>query len=147
MSTTMLYKYPGPHEIHGGLYDYTIVEDEQIEAAQADGWKLTTAEAKKAHEDLLEAQAAERERLAEAAAAKALADPNAPPTRAELEQMATKLGLPFNGRTSDRKLADMIKAATESGDAAPVAASPAPAAPVAEAAAATAAAADPAAQV
>lgn len=122
---TMLYKCPGPHDIHGGQYDYTIVEDDQIEAKLAEGWKLTTPEAKQANQDLLDAQAAERERLAEEAAAKAMADTNAPPTRAELEQMASNLGLPFNGRTSDRKLADMIKAATEPSEIVTAAPSPA----------------------
>lgn len=109
----MLYKYPGRHELHGDHFDYTIVEDDKIDEALADGWKLTTPEAKQAHADKLAAQAAERERANEEAAAKALADSNAPPTRAELEEMATNLGVPFNGRTSDRKLADLIKAATE----------------------------------
>lgn len=111
--TTMLYKCPGPHDIHGGQFDYKIVEDGEIDAALADGWKLTTPEAKQAHKDLLDAQAAEREKQAEEEAAKALADANSPPTRAELEEMAQNLGLPFNGRTSDKKLADLIKAATE----------------------------------
>ena len=41
--------------------------------------------------------------------AAALAD-NAKPTRAELEQKATELGLKFDGRTSDRKLSDAIEA-------------------------------------
>jgi len=113
---TMLYKCPGPHAIHGGQFDYTIVEDDQIDASLADGWKLTTPEAKQAHDDALAAQAAERERLAEEAASKALADDNKPPTRAELEQMAASLKLPFKPSTSDKKLADMIKAATETTD-------------------------------
>jgi len=111
--TTMLYKCPGPHEIHGGQYDYTIVEDDQIEASLAQGWCLSTPDAKQAHQDLLDAQAAKREKAAEDAAAKAMADDNKPPTRAELEQMAENLGLPFTARTGDKKLADMIKAATE----------------------------------
>lgn len=47
-NATMLYKCPGPHEIHGGHFDYTIVDaDEEgaIEAAKADGWFETTDEA------------------------------------------------------------------------------------------------------
>jgi hypothetical protein len=44
--TTMLYKHPGPHEIHGDKFDYVIVEDDAIEAAIKDGWALTTDEAK-----------------------------------------------------------------------------------------------------
>jgi len=48
MSGRMLYKHPGPHEIHGDHFDYTIVEDEDeaIAEAIAEGWSLTTDEAK-----------------------------------------------------------------------------------------------------
>jgi hypothetical protein len=109
--TTMLYKCPGPHDIHGGHFDYTIVEDDQVEAAQADGWKLTTPEAKQAHLDRLAAQ--EAERRAQEEAAQAAADAASMPTRAELEQKATELGLKFDGRTSDKKLRDLIAATLE----------------------------------
>jgi len=44
--STMLYKHPGPHDIHGDKFDYLIVEDDAIEAAIKDGWSLTTDEAK-----------------------------------------------------------------------------------------------------
>ncbi len=107
---TMLYKCPGPHAIHGGQFDYTIVEDGQIDASLADGWKLTTPEAKQAHDDAMVAQEAERARAAEADAAKAGA-----PTRAELEQAANELGIKFDGRTGDKKLGELIKAAAEAG--------------------------------
>jgi hypothetical protein len=66
-NTTMLYKAPGPYEIHGGRFDYTIVDDDQIEATLAAGWYLTTTEAKAAHEAALQDAA-----------------DNAPPTRDEL---------------------------------------------------------------
>lgn len=48
MSGRMLYKYPGPHEIHGDHFDYTIVEDDEdsVQAALDEGWSLTTDEAK-----------------------------------------------------------------------------------------------------
>jgi hypothetical protein len=36
-------------------------------------------------------------------------DENAPPTRSELEQKATELGLKFDGRTSDNKLGQKIQ--------------------------------------
>jgi hypothetical protein len=44
----MLYKHPGPHEIHGDHFDYTIVDDdeESVQAAIDEGWSLTTDEAK-----------------------------------------------------------------------------------------------------
>lgn len=50
MSTTMLYKAPGPHDVHGGKFDYIVVADEEIEAHIAQGWHKTTTEAKAAHE-------------------------------------------------------------------------------------------------
>ena len=44
----MLYKYPGPHDIHGDKFDYIIVEDEgELKAALKDGWAETTEQAKK----------------------------------------------------------------------------------------------------
>jgi len=49
--TIMLYKYPGPHQIHGGMFDYIIVDEvqEEIDAAKAQGWGLTTQEAYDIH--------------------------------------------------------------------------------------------------
>lgn len=100
-NATMLYKAPGPHEIHGGHFDYTVVDaDEEgaIEAAKTDGWFETTTEAKEA---------------ADAAKAKREAELNAPPTRAELEAKAKELDIKFNDKTSDKKLADLIAASLE----------------------------------
>lgn len=100
-NATMLYKCPGPHEIHGGHFDYTIVDaDEEgaIDAAKADGWFETTDEAKAA---------------ADEAKAKREAELNAPPTRAELEAKANELGIKFNDKTSDKKLSDLIAASLE----------------------------------
>lgn len=42
-------------------------------------------------------------------------DENAPPTREELEAKATELGIPFNGRTSDKKLSGLIATALQQG--------------------------------
>lgn len=50
LNETMLYKCPGPHEIHGGHFDYVIVPEVDIEEAQAQGWHLTTEKARAAHE-------------------------------------------------------------------------------------------------
>jgi hypothetical protein len=85
MSHTMLYRCPGPHAIHGGLYDYEVVPDAEIDAALAHGWFRTTPEAKAAHEAIKDE-----------------------PTRAALEQQATALGIKFDGRTGDKTLADKI---------------------------------------
>ena len=44
--SVMLYKHPGPHEIHEDMFDYIVVEDDAVEAALKDGWCKTTDEAK-----------------------------------------------------------------------------------------------------
>lgn len=86
----MLFKENGPHEIHGGRFDTLIVHDEvEKDAAFAVGWHLTTDEAK---------------------ARAAVPEDDAPATRAELEQKAHELGIKFDGRTSDAKLAAKIAA-------------------------------------
>ena len=113
---TMLYKFPGPHPIHGGHFDYTIVPDGQVKQAQAEGWNLTTPGAKQDFEDAKAAALAAAELKAEEDAKAALSDSTKPPTREELEQMATKLGLPFSARVSDKKLAAMVAAAAQSSD-------------------------------
>lgn len=46
---TMVYKYPGPHEMHGGNFDYKIVDagvEGELKKAQEEGWSLTTPDAK-----------------------------------------------------------------------------------------------------
>jgi hypothetical protein len=98
---TMLYKSPGPHEIHGGHFDYTIIDGDEVEQAIADGWSLTTTEAKTVHESALNSASKPME----------IAAANAAPTRQELEAKATELGLAFNGRNSDKTLGEMIAAA------------------------------------
>lgn len=93
----MLYKVGGQHEIHGGMFAYKIVDDEpELSAALADEWHMTTDEAR-----------------AEPAPVIPPVDEvplDAPPTRAELERKATELGIGFDGRTSDAKLAGKIAA-------------------------------------
>ncbi len=96
----MLYKAGGFEQIHGGLFATLTVDDVAAhEAAIADGWMLTTTEA-------TEAAAADAE------AAKN-ADQAAIQARVELEAQATELGLKFDGRTSDKKLRDLIAASRE----------------------------------
>lgn len=109
----MLYRAGGSEPIHGGHFATLIVDDEAGEAAAlADGWFVATDDAAEADRVAKAAalDAAEAKAIAEA---QAVVDANAQPTRAELEQKATELGLPFDGRTSDRKLRDLIAAAIE----------------------------------
>lgn len=113
MSQTMVYKAPGAHALHGGYFDYLVVDDEKLEEALADGWHLTTPEAKAALDEKLKADAKAAEELADAkrlADAKALIEANGAggPTRAELEQKAADLGLDYDKRLGDKKLAALI---------------------------------------
>ena len=46
---TMLYKYPGEHDIHGDKFDYIVVDQDntrEYNKAIKDGWCKTTTEAK-----------------------------------------------------------------------------------------------------
>ena len=95
-NATMLYKAPGPHEIHGGHFDYTIVDaDEEgaIVQAQADGWFLTTDEAKAA------ADSAKANKEAELAQV----------VRADLEAKAAELGIKFGKKITDDELVQLIQ--------------------------------------
>lgn len=91
--STMLYRCPGSHDIHGGKFDYVIVSDDDVKQAIADGWFLTTPEAKAAYEDAITPKVH-----------------SGKPTRDELEQKATELGIPFSAKVSDKKLGDLIEA-------------------------------------
>lgn len=104
----MLYRFPATGQssltLEGAAFDTATVDSAEDEsAAAAEGWCTTWPAARAAHADAQAAKAAE-----EAAAAAA-----ALPTRAELEQKATELGIKFDGRTSDKKLSDQIAAALE----------------------------------
>lgn len=61
-----------------------------------------------------QAEAQAKDKAAEPVEA-AVPDENAPPTREELEAKATELGIPFNGRTSDKKLSGLIATALQQG--------------------------------
>lgn len=90
-NATMLYKCPGPHQIHGGNFDYIIVGEDEIEQALVDGWVLTTPEA--------------------LAARDAVPSDGAPVSRDELKRKAAEMGLTFAGNVSNVKLAELIEQA------------------------------------
>lgn len=103
----MLYKEGGPHDIHGGKFDTLIAHDEaEKDAAQAAGWHLTTDAARAVNSGDFTAVG-----NVTAFADEAPPTPDdAPPTRAELEIKAKELGIDFDGRTKDKKLAEKIAA-------------------------------------
>jgi hypothetical protein len=67
------------------------------------------------HRLLREQAEAQAKAQAEKPVETAVPDENAPPTREELEAKATELGIPFNGRTSDKKLSGLIATALQQG--------------------------------
>jgi hypothetical protein len=90
-------KWPGPP---GCTYDAIGVKDaDELKAALAKGWHKTLPEAC----GLVKAEPA-----APQAAPVAIPEDDAPPTRAELEEQARRLGIKTDGRWSDRKLAAAI---------------------------------------
>lgn len=107
----MLYRAGGHEQIHGGNFSTLVVNNaEEHAAAVADGWCETTP-------DALDAQQAEKERAARdvAAAAAKMAEQTGSegtklPTREELEQKASEMGIPFSARVSDKKLSEAITA-------------------------------------
>ena len=81
---TIVYKDKGPHSRPGGTFSYKgVTTQEQFDEAIAEGWLASYAELYETADD-------------------------APPTRAELEQKATELGIKFDGRTGDKKLGELI---------------------------------------
>lgn len=84
----MLYRAGSMVTIEGVALDWRIVKADEFEAAKAEGWRLTAD--------------------AEPAASPAQAAPEAL-KRAELEALARANGLKFDGRTSDKRLAEMVK--------------------------------------
>ncbi len=129
-NATMVYKSPGPHEIHGGNFDYKIIDaDEEgaLEAAKADGWCLTTDEAKESSKTAPIDQETTRafpdspidfrtiaEVDREIKAANAGLDKQ-PPTREELETKAKELGITTQANMKDATIAKKIENALTGG--------------------------------
>ena len=84
-------KSGGPWQLESGSYSVRQVDTtEALQESLADGWHLDQYAA----QDASRAPAAPSE-----------------PTRAELEEKARALGVKFDGRTGDKKLAALIEAA------------------------------------
>jgi len=100
---TIVYRCPGPHSGPGHTWASLGVADEAAyNAALAAGWHPTLPAAVDAW------------RSPPAPIVSPVAEPvddNAAPTRAELEQKATELGIKFDGRTGDKTLLRKIEEA------------------------------------
>lgn len=94
----MVYKVPGKHVRPHGTYDFTGVSNaEELAAKLKEGWFSSLPEAI----DFKNTVVAQEEK----------ADDTAPPTRKELEEKATELGIKLDGRFSDKKIAQLIEEA------------------------------------
>jgi hypothetical protein len=104
---TIVYKSPGRHSgPPGKTYDYKGVADEsEMAAALADGWFRTLSEACDPPAKPAQAPVVDSGGFSD----------EAPPTRTELETKARELGLSFDGRTTDKRLAERIAAALAEG--------------------------------
>jgi hypothetical protein len=104
---TILYKTPGPHrKPRGGTYKTTGAADqEQFDALLKQGWfpSYQDAVAGKTAAKIIEAAEVFDDAV----------DEVSDPTRDELESKAKELGVSFNVRTSDKKLAERIAEALE----------------------------------
>ena len=100
---TIMYKTPGPHKKpRGGTYAYKGAADQaEFDALLGRGWFPS-------YED-----AAVGKIVAAAEAFDDALDTVSPATRDELEAKAKQLGVSFNARTSDKKIAERIAAALE----------------------------------
>jgi imidazolonepropionase-like amidohydrolase len=130
-----VYRSPGNYVLRGKSYKLASVADQNELQAHIDaGWSITMSAAfeaageaaiakrknadwrsqKKATKRKREFKIAKAQARAEKAARDAgvpvtvTTDDNAPPTRAELEQQATLLGLKFDRRTTDKRLLERI---------------------------------------
>lgn len=104
MFPTLVYRCPGTHQRPGGTYDYRQIHDEEQLAAAVDGgWFPTLPEA-------IAGKPAELEQKAETQTGTDDVVDTTAPTRAELEQKATELGITFGHRIGDAKLAALIEA-------------------------------------
>lgn len=85
---TIVYQVPGTHACAGGTYGYRGVEDASaLENALSSGWFKTLPEAIAGDHDVDDSK----------------------PTREELEAKAVELEIKFDGRTSDKSLAEKIE--------------------------------------
>ena len=104
---TIMYRVPGPHrKPRGGTYAYRGADDQEaFDALLAKGWFPS-------YEEAVAGKVAGKTAKAEASVEEAIDDESAP-TRDELETKAKELGVSFNARTSDKKLAERIAEALE----------------------------------
>jgi trehalose/maltose hydrolase-like predicted phosphorylase len=101
----LVYKASGKYVRPHGTYDFTgVVDADELAKKLADGWFTSIEAAVEAKKPI--------QKPVEPVSSPVL-DDNAPPTRQELEAKATELGIKFDGRYSDKRLALLIEEALE----------------------------------
>ena len=116
----LVYKSPGGYSKPNGTYQTaTAIDDDAMAELMALGWSKTAQEAiekagdraypttRKKPAKPVKKRKPSKPLNAPKPSAPALSD-NMPPTRAELEEQATKLNIKFDGRTRDHKLLQLI---------------------------------------
>lgn len=103
----LVYKDKGKHQRKGGTYDFTGVNNtEELEQKISEGWFYNLEDA------IAPAKPVEKPSQEPAKPiSEPVLDDSAPATREELEIKATELKIKFDGRFSDRKLAQLISEA------------------------------------
>lgn len=110
-----VYKSPGNSNCQGGTYDHKAVEDEEDHAeALTQGWSDSVPEALAAVKNIKKAPNSP-DAGAGAGKSNNPKPDNAPPTRAEMEEQARKLGISFQPNISDKKLLERIELKMQSG--------------------------------
>lgn len=105
---TILYRVPGPHKKpRGKSYAFKGAADKNaFDALIAKGWSASYEEALIASQPL-------KPKAKEVEKAEEPIDEVSAPTREELESKAKELNVSYDGRTSDKKLAERIAKALE----------------------------------
>lgn len=96
----LVYKAEGKYVRPNGTYDFAgVLNEEQYNQKLSEGWF-----------DSLESAITAKTAVSKPveAVSEPVSDDNAPPTRKELETKATELGIKFDGRFSDKKIAQLI---------------------------------------
>lgn len=110
--STLVYRGFGKHQRKGGGFDFApALSQDELDALLKDGWYATLPEAIEAHDTPKPVEkTAEKaeEKLPEVQEDVKEPEDKSPPTRAELEMKARKLGIKFDGRTGNVKLLMMI---------------------------------------
>ena len=103
----LVYKDKGKHQRKGGTYDFTGVNNaEELEQKLSEGWFYNLEDA------IAPAKPVEKPSPEPAKpVSEPVLDDSAPATREELESKATELGIKFDVRFSDKRIAQLIEEA------------------------------------